>query len=673
MSVIVDVTTTSVGRGTVRTAYDSFFRHVRFSGTFRVVVVVDPAYGVSSAEQAETVEYLEDLPRREPRVREVVLDVLPRQVGLANVLSILLAHARADVGVHLEDDWEITRSFDLDALVRELHAQASTEIVLTSSHTARGGTFERAGDVVPVSGSAVDLLRLTRSSWAAFYLPLAPHVHRTAQWAPTVARALALTDPVRCPDERVRERIIAERTVDVHNVLWTRDVLARDIGREWLAERRRFKAITHEHAAELPAQVPCRPDSPLPLARSAVLLAEATDLMPGVTQTFLKRPENFAPGAFPVYAERGSGTVLWDVDGTGYVDFVLSLGAASLGHAHPLVTNVVRERVGRGVLLSLPAPAEIEAARELVRAVPGVDRVRFLKSGAEACSAALRLARHLTGRARVLLAGYHGWHDQLVGPSEGVPAVMTELGSRRTLNTPAEDEALLQEVRAAGHDLAALVLSTPYHRTLDAGFLRLLREACDDTGCLLVLDEIVTGFRLAPGGLGHLLGVRGDLLCFSKGLAAGMPLAAVAGSAELMADFGRLKVSTTFGGELLSLEVMKVALREYARGDYYQRIATLGARLRDGLNARAGAAGLGSVAVGYDAMPCLRFSDDADRHAQLAEHFVAGMARRGFLLRRDVNFVSAVHTEADVDRAVEAAAEVLPSLAARHATRGSSS
>lgn len=660
---VVDITTTSVGRSTIITTYRSFFSQVSFTGRFRVFVTIDPAYSVSDEETELVTQFLDSLPETHPQVESVVVDRLPKQVGLQGALSILLAHTTSPVGVHLEDDWEFSSPVDLDLLIEELDRHDSTQIVLTNSHVARGGTFQRAGEAVPVPGSRAGLMRLTPASWASHYLPLCPHVHRTDRWAPTIARALALTDPLRCPDERVRERIIAEQSALDHSVLWTPDIVAHDLGRAWLEERGRYKAITPEHrvAAE-PPPLPQIIDGSLRLARSSALLFRAASTVPGITQTFHKRPENFAPGAYPAYVERGSGAVLWDVDGNGYVDFVMALGAASLGYDHPAISNVLRERLGRGTLLSLPTPSEVSAAEELTAAVPGVDMVRFLKTGAEACAAAIRLARHHTGRDRILLAGYHGWHDQLNGTGLGIPAIAATLGERHHLHDERHDEQFLEAVLSEGESTAAVVVSTPYHRRLDAQFLRELRAACDRTGALLVLDEIVTGFRLAPGGLGDLYGVRADLVCLSKGLAAGLPLSAVAGPRQIMTDFAKLTVSTTFGGELLSLEAMRVALREYSRSGYYDHIASLGRQMREGVNAHAERLGLEPLMVGYDPMPCLRLAADPGLHARRAHEFLAGMAKRGFLMRRDVNFVSAAHTSAQIASAVAAAGETLDEI-----------
>ncbi|WP_315093426.1 aminotransferase class III-fold pyridoxal phosphate-dependent enzyme [uncultured Cellulomonas sp.] len=607
-------------------------------------------------------EFLDGLREEFPQVAEVVVHRFEKHVGLQGSLSVLFAETRAEFGVHLEDDWEFFGTVPLDQLIRDLDAHDSSEIAFANTHVARGGTFEVPG-VVTVPGAEDRLIRLPPDSWAADYLPLCPHVHKTARWVPALAAALVTSDAVRCPDERMRERVIETGARDQHNVLWTREVIVRDIGREWLAARRRFKRITPSHSGTVPvAAPPVDPvDRPLVLDRSLALQDRAARLIPGLTQTFQKRPEQFAPGAYPVYLERGAGSRVWDVDGRSYVDFVCGLGAASLGHDHPVVTDTIRERAGRGVILSLPTAVEITAAESLRAAVRPAEMIRFLKSGAEACSAAIRLARAVTGREEILVAGYHGWHDALGGKGPGVPAEIARLTERIDLVDTAADALFIDRLETRGTRYAAVVISAPYHRVLPDELLRDIRRKTRDAGVVLVLDEIVTGFRVAPGGIGELSGVDGDLLCFSKGLAAGMPLAALAGRRDVMEHLGSLHVSTTFGGEMLSLHVMRAALQEYAGSDYYSHIAELGRRLRDGLNEQAAELGAGAVARGYDPMPCLWFADRPDEHTRRATVFVAEMARRGFLMRRDVNFVSASHQRADVDAALEASR---PSLAA---------
>lgn len=243
---VVDVTTTSVGRRTLVDTYESFLAQTGFAGRFRFLVTIDPAYHVAADELAETRAFLSGLSDH-PRVAGVVVEEFDHRVGLAAALSVLIAHARTPVGMHLEDDWRIVGRIDLDGLIADLVDQHSTQICLANSHVERGGTFDRPGETEHLSNTRVPLLRFTAASWAAPYMAMCPHVHDTERWAPTVARALALSDPLRCPDERVKEYLIREGLIESHNVLWTREVLARDLGRAWLVQRGLLKSVHPAH------------------------------------------------------------------------------------------------------------------------------------------------------------------------------------------------------------------------------------------------------------------------------------------------------------------------------------------------------------------------------------------------------------------------------------------
>src|SRR5688572_22768967 len=151
---------------------------------------------------------------------------------------------------------------------------------------------------------------------------------------------------------------------------------------------------------------------PWSLTRSHALLEQARTLVPGLTLSMMKRPEHFAPGEFPVYLARGRGALVEDVDGNQYVDFICGLGATSLGHQHPLLVGAARVALESGFVHSLPHPLELEATEALVRAVPHAEMARFFKTGADATSAAVRLARALSGKERIITVGYNGWHDQ---------------------------------------------------------------------------------------------------------------------------------------------------------------------------------------------------------------------------------------------------------------------
>lgn len=660
---VLDLTMTSVGRATLIETFDSFLTRARTVSTFRVLVSVDsPDYGVDPAERAATLGYLRELGSH-PLIDDVEVVEFDRHVGLASALQVLAAMSTSEMGIHLEDDWRFDRDFDLDGLLADLMEQDAVQVVLTSSHTARGGTFGRADESVAASATRVPLRELTPASWAFGYLPLAPHLHRGPAWRRTVALALTIGNDQACVDERIRDFRLHEGLATRERVLWTQDVICHDTGRDWLAARGRYRTVGNALTPQVPRHSLATDldGGPLRLDRSAQWRERAERVIPGMTQTFQKRPVNFSEGKYPVYLEWGSGSVVRDVDGTHYTDFVCALGAATLGHGHPAVTNTIQERVGRSVLLSLPSPAEVAAAEQLVATVRGIEMVRFLKTGAEACAAAVRLARHVTGRDGVLSTGYHGWHDDLMASGPGVPAVTGERSVRLPLLDEADEAQLLDRIAASGPHLAAVLFSTPYHRVVSADFLAELQAAVAQAGALLVMDEIVTGFRLSAGGLSDLLPEPADLVCLSKGLAAGMPLAAVGGRAHHMRSMGDLTVSTTFGGESLSLEVMRAVQRVYASTDYYDHISTLGRAFREGVNRLCGERGIESLVAGYDPMPCLVFSE-VSRHAGWPQYLLGGLARRGFLLRRDVNFLTAAHRNEDVSRLVAATGDVLDEL-----------
>lgn len=401
----------------------------------------------------------------------------------------------------------------------------------------------------------------------------------------------------------------------------------------------------------------------LELTRSHELLAEARRSIPGVTQSLMKRPEMFALGSFPVYLAGGRGALVRDVDGNEYVDFICGLGANTLGHNHPAVLAAIRGNLERGLLHSLPCEVEVSATRELLELIPGAEMARFFKTGADATSAAVRLARYVTGREKIVTIGYNGWHDHFMFDTPGVPNALREHTFRMPLMAPAQEAEVLSLVEQRGAEIALVLCSLPYNRCVSREFLLSLRELCKARGVLFVFDEVVTGFRIALGGAQEFYGVQADYVCLSKGIAAGMPLSAVAGPRELMQRMADLQVSTTFGGELLSLEVCRAALRVYRETDYVGRIARLGKRLREGVNAVAERVGASLRIVGYDAIPLFRFSEDLAQHTRLAERFLGAMARRGVILRRDVNFISGAHTEEQVDFTVRATAGALAEMA----------
>ena len=403
----------------------------------------------------------------------------------------------------------------------------------------------------------------------------------------------------------------------------------------------------------------------LTLTQSQLLEQQGKKYIAGFTQTMMKKPEQFAPGHFPVYLEKGQGSRVTDVDGNEYIDFICGLAANTLGHNHPVIVAAIENNLSKGLLHSLPAPVEVRTAKTLVEMIPGAEKVRFFKTGADANSAAIRLARHLTKKEEIVTIGYNGWHDQYMFDTPGVPKAIKNYTHRMPLFTPADEPKILELIATRKDCLAAVLLSVPYNRVLSAAFVAELRSVCDQSGVLFIFDEVVTGFRLALGGAQEYFDVKADLVTLSKGIAAGMPLAAVVGGDKLMSQMEALQVSSTFGGEMLSLEVCDAVLKEYKSSDYIQRISRLGALLKSEVNAISAQLETPLKVVGYDPIPMFLFANNPLEHAKYAEAFLAEMARRGVLLRRDVNFISGAHTEQDINAAIIAIKESLSVMKAQ--------
>ncbi|RXJ73565.1 glutamate-1-semialdehyde aminotransferase [Veronia nyctiphanis] len=402
----------------------------------------------------------------------------------------------------------------------------------------------------------------------------------------------------------------------------------------------------------------------LNLDTSFALHQEGEKYIAGFTQSMMKKPEQFAKGHFPVYLAKGQGSKVTDVDGNEYIDLICGLAANTLGHNHPAVVKAITENLTNGLIHSLPAPVEIKTAKNLLSIIPGAEKVRFFKTGADANSAAIRLTRYVTGREEIVTIGYNGWHDQYQFDTPGVPAGIQQYTHRMPLFTPMDEPKILELISERHDKIAAVLLSVPYNRTLTPEFLAKVRQACTDAGIYLVFDEVVTGFRLALGGAQEYFGVQADLVTLSKGIAAGMPLSAVAGPSETMSRMDELQVSTTFGGEMLSLEVCNAVIDEYKSTDYIARIARLGQMLKSEVNAISRSLETPLEVVGYDPIPMFLFAKNPVEHVKFAEPFLAEMAKRGVLMRREVNFISGAHSEEDINVVISAVKEALQAMKA---------
>src|SRR5574342_1230178 len=284
--------------------------------------------------------------------------------------------------------------------------------------------------------------------------------------------------------------------------------------------------------------------------RSDALLKRAREVVPGASQTLSKNPGMFPETAYPVFLERGRGCQVWDVDGNEYVDYILGLASITLGYDYPAVTEAVRHQAGQGSIFSLPHPLEVEISERLTEIIPCAEMARFFKTGSEANAAAVRVARAATGREAIAFCGYHGWLEwyAITTPrSKGVPKDFARLVAPFNYNDLPSLERALDENFGK---VAAVIMEATLVDAPARGFLEAAKALAHQHGALFIFDEIVTGFRWAKGGAQEYFGVVPDLATLGKGLANGLPLAAVVGKREFMAEAGGddVFVCSTFGG-----------------------------------------------------------------------------------------------------------------------------
>ncbi|HUI05762.1 MAG TPA: glutamate-1-semialdehyde 2,1-aminomutase [Verrucomicrobiae bacterium] len=409
---------------------------------------------------------------------------------------------------------------------------------------------------------------------------------------------------------------------------------------------------------------------------SEKLWQEASRLLPGGVNSPVRAFRGV--GGTPFFTQRAKGSRLWDVDGNDYIDYVCSWGPMILGHAHPKVVRAVQEAARDGTSFGTPNPREIKLAQLVCKSFPSIHKVRFVNSGTEATMSAIRLARGFTNRDKIVKfeGCYHGHADALlvkagsggatfdVPDSAGVPADF----ARNTLTLPLNDFGALD--RVSWKEIAgAIIEPIPANMgliPLRPGFLEKLRQLTRDNGALLILDEVISGFRVAKGGAQELYGIQADLTTLGKIIGGGLPVGAFGGRADIMdllAPNGPVYQAGTLSGNPLAMAAGIATLEELSQRDAYAKLERLGAALGDELKKVVNAQ---HVRIG--SLFCAFFTDrevvdyasaktcDTKRYAR----FFQAMLERGVYFapsQFEVGFLSLAHTEADVEATVKAARE----------------
>jgi glutamate-1-semialdehyde 2,1-aminomutase len=395
-------------------------------------------------------------------------------------------------------------------------------------------------------------------------------------------------------------------------------------------------------------------------------------------------------GGEPFIVDHGQGQFLYDVDGNQLLDYVCSWGAMLLGHAHPAVTAAISKQAGRGTSFGATTELEVELATLITRAIPFIEKIRFVSSGTEATMSALRLARGVTKRDLLVKfeGNYHGHSDSFLSQSgsglatlgiaecPGVPQALAAL----TLNAPYNDLHAVEQLFAQHQNNIAAIIVEPIAANMgvvlpEPGFLAGLRDISKRNGALLIVDEVITGFRLHNGAVQQLLDIEADITTFGKIIGGGVPVAAYGGRAELMnhiAPLGPVYQAGTLAGNPLAMSAGIATLKHLAASDFYQAIEKRAQRLASGLREAASDAGvpvqvnaIGSLAtLFFAAGPVRSYSDAKKSDTKRYGHFFRKMLEQGIFLapsQYEAAFVSAAHTDADIDRTLAAAREALQS------------
>lgn len=423
--------------------------------------------------------------------------------------------------------------------------------------------------------------------------------------------------------------------------------------------------------------------------KSEQWFAEALRYIPGGVNSPVRAFR--AVGGQPFFVDSAQGARVRDVDGHEYIDYVGTWGPAILGHAHPAIIKAVQEAAARGTSFGIPNPYEVKLAKLVCQQVPSVEKVRLCNSGTEACMSAIRLARGFTGRDKIIkFAGcYHGHVDSLLvkagsgaltlgqPDSAGVPASFTA----HTVVLPFNDAATVRQAfRDYPGQIAGIILEpVPGNAGLylpEPGYLESLRQMTLEQDALLIFDEVMTGFRLAPGGAQQLYGIRPDLSCFGKIIGGGLPVGAFGGRAEIMdqlSPLGPVYQAGTLSGNPLAMAAGLAALEELATGQAYQYLESLGAQLEAGLRDAAASAGVamrfqraGSMFCGYfTGQPVRNVAEAMQADREKFARYFHGMLAEGIYLapsQFEAGFLSTAHSPADIDRTVSSALRVMKTL-----------
>ena len=382
----------------------------------------------------------------------------------------------------------------------------------------------------------------------------------------------------------------------------------------------------------------------------------AQKVVPHLTGTFSRAAPSFVEGVFPVYAKSAKGSHFTDVDGFEFIDYLMGLGPITLGYNYEPVNEAIIAQLKDGILFSLPHPIEVELSELMCQTIPHAEMVKFEKTGSNAVTAAVRAARAYTKRDKIAYCGsggvWHDWQAAMVSRDRGVPKFNSELIKIFDYNDPDG----LEQIFADNREVAAIVLEPTIYDQPNNNFLKRVRTLADENNSLLILDEIVTGFRFDLGGAQKFFDIKGDLVCFGKGMGNGLPISAITGPSEYMKVFDELWVSSTNNSENLSLAGTRAVINEMQEKNTISHCWETGKKLFEGWNKIVDKFYLDAKMYGYPIRMHLQcFDSKKNESLAMQSLLLQEMIKNGiFMSVMGTSFISYSHSQEDIDKTLSA-------------------